>query len=397
MSRGLNRIETFFSEKLRRFEIIRSAVKYLYQKIWTIFSKSKLEFSGVSIWVLKDCFGGFHNVKVFNGEDVVCALRHHKPRSEIEIGAELEVIVSRPPYSDQITVGSTAAFNWQQGCRLQFYSENNIIFNVIEDGFVKAKTVCINTFEHSYLDYSIYAVGPLGSNLLATCSFLNIETNMTGYGYRGEYRERVGTNQISIFNSQSEIFNHIYLTLDLREFITHLEFSRDGHYISFFRRSKISRNNYYTKLCVYQIDGTLLVDIKQFEYITHYAWTDEGIMFFAKERKKEKGGYYFYHIRNGMVSMVSNIFPDGHPTYSNGRLLTDTYPDRRRIQKLKAINNLEGMSGDCCSIVEATIPPVYIGNNRVDFHPRLNLKGNLFSIDVAREHGVDMFIGKLDE
>lgn len=362
-----------------------------------IISFKKFKFVNSNIFIIKDCFGGFHNLKVFNFQNTLCALRFIGPRSKVDINESVDVIYSKYPYTSQIKIGTTSAFNWQQGSRLQFYDKSKLIYNVIIDGKLQACSVCIDSLEKFYLDFPVYAVGSLGGNIFAACNFRNIEDNMPGYGYRGNYIEKINPNSIHLFDKHSNIISKIFLELGERDFITHLEFSLDDRYISFFKRTKLTLNDYRSTLCIYTVDGFLVTAINNFDYITHYAWFEDRILFFGKENDARGGNYYWYCLNDASVLKASHDLPDGHPTYSNGISLTDTYPDRSRVQRLKLIHSFDSHAMNFSDIAEVTIPIQYTGDNRVDFHPRLNHDGTLYSIDVAHKKGVDMYIGKLSE
>jgi len=388
-------IENFFSEALRSNANLKKKLKFIYQSFWMIISSKKFNFVNSNTFIIKDCFGGFHNLNVFNFKNTVCALRFIGPRKKVNINESVEVIVSKYPYSSQIKIGTTSAFNWQQGSRLQFYEESKLLYNVIIDDKLQACSVCIDSMQKFYLDFPVYAVGSMGGNIFAACNFKNIEDNMPGYGYRGEYKEKIKSNSIYLFDKHSKIKSKIFLELDEGDFITHLEFSLDDRYISFFKRTKLNLNDYRSTLCVYTIDGLLVTAINNFDYITHFAWFEDRLLFFGKENDARSGNYYWYCLNNKNILKASDDLPDGHPTYSNGISLTDTYPDRSRVQRLKLLQSLDSHAMNCIDIAEVTIPIRYTEDNRVDFHPRLNHDGTLYSIDVAHKEGVDMYIGEL--
>lgn len=362
-----------------------------------IASDKKLNFVNSDVFFLKNCFGGFHNLKIFNDKNTVCALRFDGPRSKISHNTSVEVIVSQFPYSQQTVIGTTMAFNWQQGSKLQFYDETKLVYNVFLHGRLQACCVCMDSLQKSYLDFPVYAVGSMGSHLFASCNFRNIEDNMKGYGYRGDYRERISPNCVCLFDHHSIIKSEIFLELTENDFITHLEFSLDDEYISFFKRTKLAKNVYKSILYIFTVDGVLAATIGNFEYITHYAWFKDSVLFFGKEKNIRAGNYYWYCLKNKEILQASHNLTDGHPAYSNGISLTDTYPDRSRVQRLRLVEVVDNGMLNCNDIVEITIPIRYTGDNRVDFHPRLNQDGTLYSIDVANKKRVDMLIGKLIE
>ena len=83
-------------------------------------------------------------------------------------------------------------------------------------------------------------------------------------------------------------------------------------------------------------------------------------------------------------STGSSLWPkyndDGHPSYSPDRrfVVTDSYPDRKRIQNIKILRDDEE---DGKVIVEVFAPFKYDNETRCDLHPRWNRDGTKICFD----------------
>ena len=153
--------------------------------------------------------------------------------------------------------------------------------------------------------------------------------------------------------------------------INHLLISQDGNKFVFLYRIFINKKR-IDFLIEYDLILEKLKLIINSCLISHYCWIDNIYLLVFMYKDNKKGSYYKVNIQNGKIT---NIFSDdklnisdGHPSMiSSFKFITDTYPDRNRIQKLllididkKKIENILDFSSDL----------KFSGISRCDMHPR---------------------------
>lgn len=139
----------------------------------------------------------------------------------------------------------------------------------------------------------------------------------------------------------------------------------------------------YTRLLTVNADGSDMYNLSDDDMVSHCYWkNDEEILAF--ENKNGQGaGYYLMRDKSREYRRSwPHIGNDGHPSYSpDGKLvLTDTYPDRRRMASIKILN-------DDFNIVIAKVfaPFKYDNDTRCDLHPRWSRDGKRVYFDAVFE------------
>lgn len=208
------------------------------------------------------------------------------------------------------SIGTTNAFNWQQGAMMQWLpgkgNENKVIYNCVRDGHLKAEIVDIKTGEKKPIDWSIYGLTPDGKKSIA----LNLERSYwcRAYHYQSvanpKYRCRVAEDD-GIFEIDLEantkkrivsIQDIISLEPDpgfgeMKHWVEHIMVSPSGKRFVFLHRYSVDDNvyNYGTRICLADIDGGNLTVVKgwnQFQW-SHFGWNgdDEFAIYSVKSNK----------------------------------------------------------------------------------------------------------------
>ncbi len=107
-----------------------------------------------------------------------------------------------------IDLGKTRAWNWQQGCMLQWLpgSDRKIVWNDRERDRLVCRLLDVMTGELETIPYPIYSVSSDGKTAV-TPDFGRIADVRPGYGYAGivdAYRDRLAPSQSGIFRIDLE-------------------------------------------------------------------------------------------------------------------------------------------------------------------------------------------------
>lgn len=294
-----------------------------------------------------------------------------------------------------LTIGETNCWNWQQGCRLRWLTNESrhLILNDF-DGYSyfskvinsKGNTICRFPWPLYDVDSSF--------RLGATTNFTKLGYLRPGYGYTLTpfQKDKISDAVISIVDLQAkevikeisykqilDLFGQTVLCSD-NYYVNHLSFSPDGSKILFFI-IKIEKGFHHASLCVYDLKCSKLFLLESEMKVSHYVWEDNNTIICTAYDKKYKCRYYRYscYSYGGLLIENSALCQDGHPRmFKSGKMLTDTYPDKNGYQKL-FVTDLESGKAQTISLLYST--PFMAGEKRTDLHPRISPSESLICVD----------------
>jgi len=397
----MNNLERTVHRIVGDFPFIRIPLVYLYQRCLSFIPVKNSQKSEIT--VTPGHFFGFHDKCPWSFDDkyiVSHKFDHTLPISltekrPVEIG-----IFSQDAYEarDFKPLAKTYAWNWQQGASAQWLGKTyNIIFNDISDIQCVAKIIdregTIDKIIPSHIA-NVTCNGKFGFSY----SFSRLGKGMAGYGY--QFNKKLHTQELSNtslnrFDLESD--NSIEL-FELEEFaasnfeesmrgafsfFTHCNSSPDSKRFSFLHRWIDKYQRLQTRMYSANIDGGNLIKLP-LEDCSHIAWYDNNkILAYCKPLGKDFDYYLIDYVKATTEKlMASLVSSDGHPQVSTDcrYVLTDTYPDRLRRQKLKLFDVKSSREFELASL---RIPFKYRLEQRCDFHPRLNRSNSMICFDSA--------------
>ena len=300
------------------------------------------------------------------------------------------------------TLGSTSAWNWQQGCMLQWLpgETSEVIWNVRTETSYGSKILDVDSLETRFLPEPIYALSNDGNWAVST-DFSRINDMRPGYGYAGiddpNYDvfapKDVGIWKIDLLTGEKELIfsiwdaqlisevSHSNMT---KQWFNHLVISPDDSRISFLHRRRIDNSGKrVTQMLTIDPDGKSPYLLDGSGYTSHYIWRDnKTILAWAKD------GFYLFNDQSiGEEHIGENeMIEDGHCTYLADKrwVLNDTYPDNDRLQHVYLFDTL---SNKRIPVVDLYSPNQYTGEWRCDTHPRSSPDGKKVIVDSP--HGLN--------
>jgi hypothetical protein len=293
-----------------------------------------------------------------------------------------------------IPLGKSNAWNWQQGCMLQWIpgTESKVIWNDRE----KDKYVChildVKTMEKHTLPAPIYALSPNGKEAVS-CDFSRVADCRPGYGYAG-IKDRFfdemapagsGVTHVNLeTGAEKLIVTHELLSKTgevmqnhptSKHHAYHLLVGPDGKRFIMLHRWTQPKGGHLTRLITANMDGSDLRIVIPNGYASHFIWRDAThILSQGKDwlGNPEWGDFLFEDKDSGIVAEIGHGVLDGggHLTYlkNNEWILNDTYPKGvRRIQTPHLYHIATNKRIDLGYFPQ---PPEYKGEWRVDCHPR---------------------------
>ncbi len=389
-------IENFAYNSVKNRPFIKDRLKYLYQKIFSAAGKKKQE--GVQQLLLrKNTFFGFHDKSPWSRDNkYLLAHRFAGTGNERETAAKPVEIVAfegknwiRPRL-----LGTTRAWNWQQGSQLQWCGNSNrILFNDFVKRECRAVEMDMGGNVVTIHPYPVAALSPDGKAMAAIC-FNTFGKAMPGYGYDfkgADAHSNVEPDQLVIFDNAGNIELQIKgenlpeiaddVPAPAECFISHVTFSKHGKKVAFMRRYSQLGHRLKSALYVLNRQNQSVTRVPFKDMVSHYCWlNDEEIFAFANMVTGD--GFFKYNLRDDAIEDFTDILGsrDGHPhaDQSGSSIVFDTYPDRYRIQKL---NILDLDTRTVINIAKLFCPMGFWGSKRVDLHPRIRNDSKYICID----------------
>ena len=385
------KVENFVHSKLEANPWIKNLVKKIYQHVYVFFSRSKFDIS--HSYVLRhNAFFGFHDKDPWS-QNKSALLAH-----EYE-GIGNEIITSKSTVNivlfhgknwlEKRVIGSTSAWNWQQGSELQWLDNDTIIFNDFVDGRLIAKSVNTSTLKIKNFKYPVSGVN-ISKGIYASTCFQSFAKEMPGYGYIFD-DDRKSPNKRSELLLISLKTGTITTCIDMSNFsdnisdefgcISHIQFSEDGRFCAFLVRKQSFGVRLYSEMWVFDTSSwkTTLWNIPFGGMVSHYCFIGHKILVYASDQNKTNG-FFEVSLIAKEIKNVSEMYSerDGHPSFRFGCLSFDTYPDGSRHKKLFVRKSDEQRAKEIGTVF---LPLKFDGISRVDLHPRVRSDGKFVCVD----------------
>jgi hypothetical protein len=342
------------------------------------------------------------------------------PSSRLVLGMSVPFEHRSPTASDDITIGmvdledndrwidlgQSSAWNWQQGCMLQWLpgSDSKVLWNDrSKDRFV-CQIMDVKTRETNVIPHPIYAISPDGKTAV-TPDFARIASVRPGYGYAGLddlhggelTPEKSGIFRIDLESGRSELIISLAQIAEfgdipdqqpgIKHYFNHLLFSPDGsRFIALHRWRYPGSDRRLTRLITANADGSDIRVVIPNGYASHFIWRDPKHVLSQSKNwlgNDNWGDFLFEDKEGGTVEEIGHgvLDPSGHLSYLPGNkwILNDTYPkgsERIQTPHLYHVENQRRID-----LGHFHLPKIYAGEWRVDTHPRFSPDSRYVCID----------------
>lgn len=305
----------------------------------------------------------------------------HKPTSSEEISVCLYDIEKK--HSMKIT--SSSSYNWQQGCRAHWISDGILIYNTfinnkyqavlydvknnneiriydkpVQDSFSDVYYLSLNYQRLSALrpDYGYSNLQPLSFKELRDVEndgVWHIDLNTAETRLLFSIKDVILINYLTSFDSALHKLNHVMISPDGKKFIF-----MHRYYIGMEKTDRLFLYDFITGLSL----------ISSYGMVSHYHWIDNDTII-GYMRGKNDDKYYKVNINDKSFTDFDNSLlvknGDGHPSSEIDCFVTDSYPDKRRIQSLIKCNYKD----NTCKLLGEFFHSIRFRNqSRCDLHPR---------------------------
>lgn len=331
---------------------------------------------------------------------------HRSPTADdiIEIG-----MVDLEDNDRWIYLGQSSAWNWQQGCMLQWLpgTESTVIWNDREDDQFVSRIVDVKTMRGRTIPWPIYSVSPDGQTAV-TADFRRITDVRPGYGYNGRpdpnsdlsapedsgiFRVDLRTGDAELIISLKQIAETGTIPNahpDIKHYFNHLLFSPSGERFIALHRWRYPDGRRLTRLITAAVDGSDIRVVIPNGYASHFIWRDADHILSQSRNllgNRNWGNFLFADREGPPLAEIGHGVLDGsgHLSYLPGNewILNDTYP--KGAERMQTPHLYHVQSGRRIDLGHFHLPKIYTGEWRVDTHPRLSRDGRFVCIDAVRE------------
>lgn len=355
----MNRIERFVYNTVRHNPGLKKRIRNFYQSIFDLLPTPNSE-SVYPIVQRPGHFFGFHDHSPFSADNqrlLSCRfdipLRMPKPGETLELG-----YFDGSDLTDYHPVTETSAWLWHTSCKLQWRgSRSEMIFNDHIDGRNIARVVDVEKSQSRTLADSVATCSPDGRWAIGY-NFFRVQRYMPGYGYLQEIDDpeielkRPLDNGIHLIDLDNGEIRQLLSIADMAEiqpeptmdgawhYCTHAVFSPNSRRFIFLHRwvhddfeARMSR------MLSMDIDGGAIHIFPTAGMVSHIGWrgADEVVAYCRIHDHDDQYVLFRDQVPDDYAVIGMGQFSsDGHPSFDpSGRwMVTDTYPDRRRMQNL---------------------------------------------------------------
>jgi hypothetical protein len=313
-------------------------------------------------------------------------------------------------------LGTSSAWNWQQGCMLQWVpgSATDVLWNDRVDGEFVCQILNVKTGKKRTLPFPIYTLSPDGKWAIS-CDFRRLNDVRPGYGYAGvpdpnankPIPEDAGIWRVDLASGKRELLIGVADAARIpykggysngaKHWFNHLLISPDGARFIFLHRWRGDKEgrSFSTRLFTADAQGKDLYVTDPYGKTSHFVWRDPAHILAWAWHPSKGEKFYLYTDKTDQVEAVGPdaMTVNGHCTYlnrdDNRWILNDTYPDKDRNQNVYLYDT---KNENRTPVGSFHAPPQYTGEWRCDTHPRSSPDGKKVVIDSAHNGGRQMYL-----
>jgi hypothetical protein len=401
-------VEKKIAAYLSRFPLLKSILKRAYQYInYLVYrpgykAKSDYPIEEVGAGASKSTFFGYYD-KSPRHPDNDYLLMHAFNGSTTRLPSKTDrvQILALEKETEEVACKFTSgAFNWQQGSRLQWVDEDSFVYNdlsesgsryvarkvsvrakddvrvyerAIQDGWQDEYFISLNYRRLSALrpDYGYFSIPPLDDS-----DIKNLRDDGLWYV---DYDSGKDTLLYSL-DQMCQVKPDVNLEGSLH-YANHVMISPSGNRFVFLHRY-LSDGIRFDRLMLGTPDGDPLQVLADHEMVSHYCWIDNRTIIGYMRGPDNKDGYHIVDVEDGTMTSALDgqldKYGDGHPHVNSSTMVTDTYPNKGRMQTLL---RCDLKSQSVKEIAEVHHGLRYDAQTRCDLHPRLDPNGDIVYFD----------------
>ena len=348
--------------------------------------------------------------------------RSPEPEDVIELG-----MVDLEEKDRWIPLGTTRAWNWQQGCMLQWVpgSDRDVAWNDREGGRFVTRVLDVKSGRTRTLPHPFYTFSPDGKTAFAP-DFARLDVTRPGYGYAtgaerdpwklvkapddvGIWRMDMATGRQRLLFSLADAAKIPFtgpsaaaFKPDSVHWFNHLLCNTDGTRLFFLHRWKTpgDKAGFRTRALTMSVDGGKVHVMDPNGGTSHFVWRDPQHIFAWAWHPSHGERFYLYKDLSDEVTVVGKekMPANGHNTYvpntNNEWVLNDTYP--QGPEKLQRPYVYHIPTDRRIEVGAFPSPADIVGKEwRCDTHPSASRSGRQFCFDSAHAEGRQVYVADI--
>lgn len=397
---NIDKFEIWVHDHVLKNDTIRHMAYGAYQRALYIASP-KMEFEGPIEKITPDdgyeyLFGYYDKCPWSDDGIYLLALQVKNASAEADSTKPADIVRIEISTKRMEKLATTHSWNVQQGCMAQWLSDDEILYNDFRDGKNCAVVLNLRTRAERIIGMPVYAMSKDRKTALSL-DFSRLHRLRPGYGYANipdttKNEKCPDSTCIWKIDITSGVITPLLKYTDFASFepkenmagaehkVNHLMISPNGERFMVLHRW-FQNGVKYTRLVTCNMDGTELFNLSDDDFVSHCCWkNDEEILSYLNKNDGGKGYYLMKDRTHEYERCWKQLAMDGHPSYSaDGKyVVTDTYPNRRRIQSLYVMNGKRVVR-----IAQVFSPFKYGLDTRCDLHPRWSKDGKQICFDAS--------------
>lgn len=317
-----------------------------------------------------------------------------------------------------IELGTSHAWNWQQGCMLQWVpgTESEVAWNDRDGDHFVSHILDVKTGKKRTLPHPFYTLSP-DSRWGVAPDFRRLNDTRPGYGYAGlpdpnaaqGAPDNAGIWRMDMRTGEQKLIFSFADAVKIpqvggfpdgaKHWFNHLLFNTDGSRFVFLHRWRApGQGGWLTRMFSIDPDGRNPYLLIPSGKVSHFVWRDaKHVTAYAGHPQTGQWCVCCFEDRTDKFEIIGegvlNKGGDGHCTYIPGTrdqwVLNDSYPDKQRLQHPHLYHIPTGRRvalGDFLS------PKQYGGEWRCDMHPCTSRNGKWVSIDSPHNGGRQVYL-----
>jgi WD40 repeat protein len=409
MKSNYSHSEKLFANILSRFPVFKKLMKAFYARIMYLLHKKnkksicQFDLREVAKEDAETFFGYYDKSPISSSGKCLVNVSKNKTAKLPDANSPICIKVIDGNNLTDIEV-STSAYNWQQGARAQWLNEDVFLYNdfdketkkYIAKAYSVKQKAEIKRFDHPVQDsfkdeyflsvnyQRIFALQPeYGYRCLPALHTIELHDIRDDGIWHVEFKNG-GCKLLYSIEQICAMHNEPIFSKTLHE-INHVMISPDGSKCIFIHRYYLGKRR-FDRLFLANIYESRLSILAENEMVSHCFWIDEKTVIGYLCGSEKKYAYWLIDIDSGRMSRLPNNalaeYGDGHPHVapkSVGDLfVTDTYPDKARMQHLLLCN---WKTGEVKELGQFFHGFKFSGETRCDLHPRFSYDGKSIFFD----------------